>query len=188
MNLARVTASTQDHDPGLAPVSSLAGVGPAVQQSLQRLGITRVQDLWFHLPLRYEDRTRLTAIRDLRIGEAAQAEGVVEAVETGFRYRAQLRVAITDDSHETLVLRFFHFRRAQSDRLLPGTRLRCYGEVRHGAHGPEMVHPQYQILHGVSDVEERLTPVYPATEGLGQQRLRSILIKDVDSVGAGGRP
>ncbi len=119
----------------------------------------------------------MTAIHDLRIGEAAQVEGVVEAVETGFRYRAQLRVAITDDSHETLVLRFFHFRRAQSDRLLPGTRLRCYGEVRHGAHGPEMVHPQYQILHGVSDVEETLTPVYPATEGLGQQRLRSIIGK-----------
>jgi len=177
MTAARVTASTHDPDPGLAPVSALPGVGPAVQQSLQRLGITRVQDLWFHLPLRYEDRTRITGIRDLRIGEAAQVEGVVEAVETGFRYRAQLRVAITDDSRETLVLRFFHFRRAQSERLLPGTRLRCYGEVRHGTHGPEMVHPQYQILHGVSDVEERLTPVYPTTEGLGQQRLRSIIGK-----------
>jgi len=177
MTAARVTVSTHDPDPGLAPVSALPGVGPAVQQSLQRLGITRVQDLWFHLPLRYEDRTRITGIRDLRIGEAAQVEGVVEAVETGFRYRAQLRVAITDDSRETLVLRFFHFRRAQSERLLPGTRLRCYGEVRHGTHGPEMVHPQYQILHGVSDVEERLTPVYPTTEGLGQQRLRSIIGK-----------
>src|SRR5690242_3718848 len=177
MTTMRVIASPQEHDPGLAPVSSLAGVGPAMQQSLQKLGIARVQDLWFHLPLRYEDRTRITAIRDLRIGEAAQVEGVVEAVETGFRYRAQLRVAITDDSHETLVLRFFHFRRVQIERLLPGTRLRCYGEARHGAHGPEMVHPQYQILQGVSEVEERLTPVYPTTEGLGQQRLRSIIGK-----------
>ena len=177
MTFARTTAGTHDGDPGLAPASSLPGVGPAVQQSLQRLGIARVQDLWFHLPLRYEDRTRVTPIRDLRIGEAAQVEGVIDAVETGFRYRAQLRVAITDDSRETLVLRFFHFRRAQSERLLPGTRLRCYGEVRHGAHGPEMVHPQYQVLHGVSDVEERLTPVYPTTEGLGQQRLRSIIDK-----------
>ncbi|HET9836569.1 MAG TPA: ATP-dependent DNA helicase RecG [Rhodanobacteraceae bacterium] len=177
MSLARVPANTHDRDPGLAAVSSLPGVGPAVQQSLQKLGIMRVQDLWFHLPLRYEDRTRLIPIRDLRIGEAAQVEGVIEAVETAFRYRAQLRVAITDDSRETLVLRFFHFRRAQSERLLPGTRLRCYGEIRHGAHGPEMVHPQYQVLHGVSDVEERLTPVYPATEGLGQQRLRSIIGK-----------
>ncbi|HET6906928.1 MAG TPA: ATP-dependent DNA helicase RecG [Rhodanobacteraceae bacterium] len=180
MTSARVIASPQEYDPGLAPVSSLPGVGPAVQQSLQKLGIARVQDLWFHLPLRYEDRTRLTPIRDLRIGEAAQVEGVVEAVETAFRYRAQLRVAITDDSRQTLVLRFFHFRRAQSERLAPGTRLRCYGEVRHGAHGPEMVHPQYQVLHGVRDVEERLTPVYPATEGLGQQRLRSIIGKALE--------
>ncbi|HEX7130683.1 MAG TPA: ATP-dependent DNA helicase RecG, partial [Rhodanobacteraceae bacterium] len=132
MSLVRATATPQEHDPGLAPVSSLAGVGPAVQQSLQRLGMVRVQDLWFHLPLRYEDRTRITAIRDLVQGRAAQVEGVVEAVETAFRYRAQLRVAITDDSRETLVLRFFHFRRAQSERLVPGTRLRCYGEVRHG--------------------------------------------------------
>ena len=77
MTPMRTVANAQDHDPGLAPVSSLAGVGPAVQQSLQRLGITRVQDLWFHLPLRYEDRTRITAIGDLRIGEAAQVEGVV---------------------------------------------------------------------------------------------------------------
>jgi ATP-dependent DNA helicase RecG len=173
---ARVAANTQD-DSGLAPVSSLPGVGQALQQALAKLGLTRVQDLWFHLPRQYEDRTRITAIRDLKIGEAAQVEGAIEAVETGFRYRAQLRVAITDDSQTTLVLRFFHFRRAQVERLTPGTRLRCYGEVRHGAHGPEMVHPQYQIVHAASAVEERLTPVYPATEGLGQQRLRSLIAK-----------
>ena len=137
-----------------------------------------MQDLWFHLPLRYEDRTRVTAIRDLRIGEAAQVEGVVEAVETGFRYRAQLRVAITDDSRETLVLRFFHFNRAQAERLTPGARLRCYGEVRHGAHGPEMVHPQYQRADTARcAVENCLTPIYPTTEGLGQKRLRGVIDK-----------
>jgi ATP-dependent DNA helicase RecG len=173
---ARVSANMQE-DPGLTPVPSLPGVGPALQLTLAKLGITRVQDLWFHLPRQYEDRTRITAIRDLRIGEAAQVEGAIEAVETGFRYRAQLRVAVTDDSQSTLVLRFFHFRRAQVERLMPGTRLRCYGEVRHGTHGPEMVHPQYQIVHAASAVEERLTPVYPATEGLGQQRLRALIAK-----------
>ncbi|MEO7149692.1 MAG: ATP-dependent DNA helicase RecG [Rhodanobacteraceae bacterium] len=171
------TAVSGHGDPGLAPVSSLPGVGPALTQILMRLGIARIQDLWFHLPLRYEDRTRLTPIRDLAIGEAAQVEGVVEAIETGFRYRAQLRVAITDDSRETLVLRFFHFRRAQIERLNPGARLRAYGEVRHGQHGPEMVHPQYQLLHGDIATEERLTPVYPATEGLGQNRLRGVIAK-----------
>ena len=173
---ARTSADAED-DPGLAPTGSLPGVGPALQQVLEKLGIARVQDLWFHLPLRYEDRTRVTAIRDLRIGEAAQVEGVVEAIETGFRYRAQLRVAITDDSRETLVLRFFHFRRAQVERLTPGARLRCYGEVRHGQHGPEMVHPQYQVLQADVPVETCLTPIYPTTEGLGQKRLRGVIDK-----------
>jgi len=173
---ARVSVTPLE-DPGLAPVSSLPGVGPALQQALTKLGLARVQDLWFHLPRQYEDRTRVTAIRDLKIGEAAQVEGAIEAVETGFRYRAQLRVAITDDSQTTLVLRFFHFRRAQIERMVPGTRLRCYGEVRHGSHGPEMVHPQYQVAQAAIGVEERLTPVYPATEGLGQQRLRSLIAK-----------
>ncbi|GAP66119.1 ATP-dependent DNA helicase RecG [Mizugakiibacter sediminis] len=166
-------------DPGLQPVSTLPGVGPALAQALARLGLERVQDLWFHLPLRYEDRTRLTPIRELRPGQSAQVEGRVEAVETGFRYRPQLKVALTDDSAATLVLRFFHFRRAQVEQLAPGTRLRCYGEVRLGANGPEMVHPQYERIAGEASapVEERLTPVYPTTEGLGQKRIAGVIAK-----------
>jgi len=169
--------SRHSNDAGLAPVSSLPGVGPALAETLRKLGIERLQDLWFHLPLRYEDRTRITPIRDLLAGESAQVEGVVEAVETGFRYRPQLRVAITDVSHETLVLRFFHFRRQQAQQFAPGLRLRCYGAIRHGQHGLEMVHPQYRALHGDTAVEETLTPVYPITEGLGQQRLRGVIDK-----------
>jgi len=171
------TRITPSNDPGLAPVATLTGVGPALADTLRRLGIERVQDLWFHLPLRYEDRTRITSIRDLAVGEPAQIEGVVEAVETGFRYRPQLRVAITDGSRETLVLRFFHFRRQQAQQFAPGLRLRCYGAVRHGQHGLEMVHPQYQILRGEVAVAESLTPIYPVTEGLGQQRLRAVIEK-----------
>jgi ATP-dependent DNA helicase RecG len=164
-------------DPGLAPATLLPGVGPALAQTLRKLGIERVQDLWFHLPLRYEDRTRITAIRDLVAGESAQVEGVVEAVESGFRYRPQLRVAIGDASRDTLVLRFFHFRRQQAQQFSPGTRLRCYGAIRHGQHGLEMVHPQYRVLRGEAAVETNLTPVYPVTEGLGQQRLRGVIDK-----------
>ena len=163
-------------DPGLAPVSSLPGVGPVLEAALTRIGIARVQDLWFHLPLRYEDRTHLTPIRDLRVGESAQVEGVIEAVERGFRFRPQLRVVITDDERSMLCLRFFSFRRAQIEQLTPGTRLRCFGLVRHGAHGPEIVHPQYQRLAAEgSMVEECLTPVYPTTEGLGQKRIASLI-------------
>jgi len=169
-------------DPGLAPVTLLAGVGPALAQTLQRLGLVRVQDLWFHLPLRYEDRTRITAIRDLRIGESAQVEGVVEAVERGFRYRPQLRVALGDDSQSTLTLRFFHFNRAQAEQFAPGTRFLCYGEVRHGAYGPEIVHPEYRRLYGEvrASTEDRLTPIYPTTEGLGQKRLAGVIARALD--------
>lgn len=163
----------------MVPVSALPGVGPALVAALARLGLERVQDLWFHLPLRYEDKTRVTAIADLHVGERAQVEGVVEAVERGFRYRPQLKVAIGDNSRQTLLLRFFHFNRAQAEQLLPGTRLLCYGEVRHGAQGLEMVHPTYQRLGGdeTVNVDELLSPVYPTTEGLGHKRLAGVIAK-----------
>lgn len=166
-------------DSGAASTSVLSGVGPALTAVLARLGLERVQDLWFHLPLRYEDKTRLTAIADLRVGEQAQVEGVVEMVERGFRYRPQLKVAIGDKSGHTLVLRFFHFNRAQAEQLRAGIRLLCYGEVRHGAQGLEMVHPTYQRLVGdaVAIVDDLLTPVYPTTEGLGTKRLAGVIAK-----------
>jgi ATP-dependent DNA helicase RecG len=168
------------------PVSSLPGVGPALAATLERLGLLTLQDLWFHLPLRYEDRTRLTAIRDLRAGDSAQVEGRIEAIEKGFRYRPQLRIAIGDESHSTLVLRFFHFNNAQVNQLAIGGRLRCFGEVRHGKHGLEMVHPQYQRVadDAGAAVEERLTPVYPTTEGLGPKRLGSVIRRALEQLPA----
>lgn len=160
-------------------MARLPGVGPALQELLCKLGLERVQDLWFHLPLRYEDRTSVTAIADLRPGQGAQVVGTVEAVERGFRYRPQLKVALTDGSRQTLQLRFFHFNRAQAEQLAPGARLLCFGEVRHAAQGLEMVHPQYRRLAAGEDavVEDRLSPVYPTTEGLGQKRLAGVIAK-----------
>ena len=171
----RNVPSTPPGDPGLASVESLPGVGPALVQTLARLGIARVQDLWFHLPLRYEDRTRLTAIARLQAGAIAQVEGTVTAVERGFRFRPQLRVAVEDDSRASLTLRFFHFRKTQAEAFVPGTRLRCHGEVRFGSHGFEMIHPQYQRVAPGAPLDERLTPVYPSTEGLGQRRLAGLI-------------
>jgi ATP-dependent DNA helicase RecG len=162
-----------------AALTTLTGVGPALAKTLERLGLRALQDLWFHLPLRYEDRTRITPIRDLQPGAAAQVEGRVEAIEKGFRYRPQLRVAIGDDSHATLLLRFFHFNAAQANQLIVGTRLRCYGDVRRGQHGLEMVHPQYRRVaeDAASAVEECLTPVYPVTEGLTSARLAGVIAR-----------
>ncbi|MHB8679339.1 MAG: ATP-dependent DNA helicase RecG, partial [Rudaea sp.] len=161
------------------PVTALPGVGQALAKTLERLGLRTLQDLWFHLPLRYEDRTRITPIRDLLPGATAQVEGRIEAVERGFRYRPQLRVAIGDDSRATLLLRFFHFNAAQANQLIVGTRLRCYGEARHGAQGLEMVHPQYRRMADAdaTAVEERLTPVYPVTQGLSSARLAGVIAR-----------
>ncbi len=166
-------------DPGSQPVTSLGGVGPALGEALARLGLHRVQDLWFHLPLRYEDRTHVTPLADLRPGMRVQVVGVVEAVEKTYRYRPQLKVAIGDGAMETLLLRFFHFNRAQAEQLRQGIRLLCYGEVRQGTGGLEMVHPQYQRLADSAEIvlDDRLSPVYPTTEGLGQKRLAGVIAK-----------
>jgi ATP-dependent DNA helicase RecG len=171
------TPATPPADPGRAPLTTLGGVGPALAETLGKLGLREVQDLWFHLPLRYEDRTTVVPIADLRPGDRAQVEGIVEHVERGFRFRPQLKVIIGDDSGRPLLLRFFHFRKSQVDLLAKGARLLCFGEVRQGPQGLEIVHPQYQRIEADEAVlvDERLTPVYPTTEGLGPRRLASVI-------------
>lgn len=159
------------------PITTLPGVGPRVAEKLAARGLSAVQDLWLHLPRQYEDRTSLTPIRALQAGVAAQVEGTVEAVERGFRYRPMLRVAVSDDSHATLVLRFFHFRAAQVAQFAPGARVRCYGTPRPGQHGLEIVHPSYRMLDDDADAElgNALDPVYPAIEGVGPASLRKLI-------------
>jgi ATP-dependent DNA helicase RecG len=183
---ARPASNVPGGDTGLVAVSTLAGVGPALSEKLARLGIARLQDLWFHLPREYEDRTRITPIRDLRAGTRAQVEGRVEAVERGFRYRPQLRVAIGDDSQCTLMLRFFHFRGAQAQQFVPGAWVRCFGDVREGSQGLEMVHPGYQRIaeHEVGRAQETLTPIYPAVEGLGQASIAKLIARAMDRLPA----
>jgi ATP-dependent DNA helicase RecG len=167
---------------GDTPLSSLPGVGPRVAEKLATRGLLTLQDLWLHLPRQYEDRTSITPIRQLRPGVAAQVEGVVEAVERGFRYRPSLRVAIGDESHATLVLRFFHFRAQQVAQFSPGARVRCYGMPRLGAKGMEIVHPSYRVVGEVGDeaLNELLDPVYPAIEGIGPVALRKLIGQALD--------
>ena len=161
---------------GGAPLSTLAGIGPAMAEKLAARGLLTLQDLWLHLPRQYEDRTALAPIRQLQPGVAVQVEGRVEAVERGFRYRPMLRVALCDESRGTLVLRFFHFRAQQAAQFAPGTRVRAFGTPRPGQHGLEMVHPSYRIL-GERDhaLGERLDPVYPEIEGIGPANLRKLI-------------
>jgi len=162
---------------GQASVRSLPGVGPAIADKLAARGLLTLQDLWLHLPLRYEDRTRLAPIHDLLPGRPAQVEGRVQAVERGFRYRPLLRVAIADQSRSTLTLRFFHFNAAQAAQFVPGRRVRCYGEPRPSSHGLEIVHPSYRFLGENDDgaLREALDPVYPAVAGLGASTLAKLI-------------
>ena len=162
---------------GGAGLRELPGVGPAMAEKLAARGLLSVQDLWLHLPLRYEDRTRLTAIRDLVPGEPAQVEGRVEAVERGFRYRPLLRVTVVDDSRASLGLRFFHFNAAQAAQFVVGRRVRCYGEPRPAGHGLEIVHPSYRFLNDAEAgvLHDRLDPVYPGVEGVGPQVLSRLI-------------
>ncbi|MCC4586265.1 ATP-dependent DNA helicase RecG [Xanthomonas sp. NCPPB 1067] len=173
---------------GEASLSSLPGVGPRVAEKFAARGIVSVQDLWLHLPLRYEDRTRLTTIAQLQSGVPAQIEGRVDAVERGFRFRPVLRVAVSDDSHRSVVLRFFHFRAAQVAQFAVGTRVRVFGTPKPGQHGWEIVHPSYRVLAPGEDagLGDSLDPVYPVLEGVGPATLRKLIGQALERLPAEG--
>jgi ATP-dependent DNA helicase RecG len=157
------------------PVTRLKRVGPKVAERLGRLGIHTVQDLLFHLPLRYQDRTRIQPIGSLRHGDQAVIEGEVELSQIKFGRRRSLLVSLADGTGG-LVLRFFHFSGAQQQGLMRGSRLRCFGEVRNGPNSLEMVHPEYRRIEPDQPLEvaEHLTPIYPTTEGVHQLTLRGL--------------
>ncbi|MCK7594547.1 ATP-dependent DNA helicase RecG [Lysobacter sp. CAU 1642] len=167
-----------------SPIHRLPGVGPKFAEKLAAAGLHTLQDLWFHLPLRYEDRTRLVPVSALQHGRAAQIDGRVAEVERSFRRRPQLRVAISDAAGDVLVLRFFHFRGSQAAQFRTGARIRVYGEPRHSLLGWEMVHPSYRLL--AEDAEppmaERLDPVYPAVVGIGPQMLARLIGLALDAL------
>ncbi|HEX4387619.1 MAG TPA: OB-fold nucleic acid binding domain-containing protein, partial [Steroidobacteraceae bacterium] len=160
---------------GERPVTALRGVGAALAARLARLNVARITDLLFVLPLRYEDRTRVTRIGELQQGTRAAVEGEVQLTEVVYRGRRQLLTRIADGSG-LLTLRFFYFSASQQANLARGTRLRCFGEVRRGPLGLEIVHPEYRRLgHESAPLEETLTPIYPLTEGVPQGRLRALI-------------
>ncbi|HTX23023.1 MAG TPA: ATP-dependent DNA helicase RecG [Steroidobacteraceae bacterium] len=161
--------------PEQRPITALRGIGAALAERLRRLGVEQIQDLLFVLPLRYEDRTHVVPLGSLKPGARAAVEGEVQLTEVVYRRRRQLLSRIADGSG-FLTLRFFYFSAAQQNGLARGTRVRCFGEVRRGPFGLEIVHPEYRRVATPSEpLEETLTPVYPSTEGLTQGRLRALI-------------
>ena len=166
-----------------SPLTALAGVGPALAKKLERLHLHCVEDLLFLLPLRYENRTQLVRLGALIAGERCLVTGEVLLAETTFRGRRNLLVRIADGSGQ-LTLRFFHFSRSQRAQFQHGARVTCFGEIRRGRAGFEMIHPEYRLFRDGQDPEisDSLTPIYPATEGVQQGRLRNLTGQALDAM------
>ncbi len=169
----------------MKPVTVLRGVGESLAARLRALGVETTQDLLFLLPLRYEDRTRVVPLGELRPGQRAAVEGEVLLTEVAFRGRRQMLCKIADGSG-FLTLRFFHFTAQQQQGLARGVRIRCFGEARRGAKGLEIVHPEYRRIdpRASGAAEDHLTPIYPGTEGVTQGRLRMLVGLALDQIGA----
>ncbi|HEV2220383.1 MAG TPA: ATP-dependent DNA helicase RecG, partial [Casimicrobiaceae bacterium] len=154
--------------------ASASARGASLADKLARVGVLRDEDLVLHLPLRYEDHTRLVPLARLRSGATVQTEGVVANAEIQYRPRRQLVCLLRDAGRgdATLTLRFFSFYPSHQKALTEGARIRVYGDVRDGYFGPEIVHPQFRVVHEDTPLPDRLTPVYPTTAGLSQDVLR----------------
>ena len=168
-------------------VQTLKGVGPAVAAKLEKLGIYTVQDVLFHLPLRYEDRTRVVSIGSLQAGQQVLIEGVIEHSEIRFSRKGsrwgksksgsgRSLLCYLSDGTGGVVLRFFYFNASQQENLTLGQRVRCFGEIRHGANSLEITHPEYKLIEENVRLStmNALTPVYPKTDGVHQTLLRNL--------------
>jgi ATP-dependent DNA helicase RecG len=166
------------------PVQYLRGAGPALAARLRALGLATAEQLLFHLPLRYEDRRRFTALGDLQDGQPALIRARVEHAKVVYPGRRMLTVSVTD-GQGWAALRFFHFNGAQAQAFVPGAWVRAYGVVRIGARGAEFVHPEYRLAPSVDALtpDASLTACYPLTTGVTQQRLRG-LIQQALAIGA----
>ena len=157
------------------PLTSLSGVGAAIAEKLSRIGINNVQDLLFHLPMRYEDRTRITPIADIRPESFATIEGYVQHTEVQFGRRPILSVTLSDGTSKVM-FKFFNFNAGMKNSLAVGVRVKAFGEIKRGRYMAEIHHPEYQIIRNNQPLAlaETLTPIYSTTEGLKQASLRKM--------------
>ena len=169
------------------PVTALRGVGPKGAERLAKLDVHSVQDVLFHLPFRYQDRTKIVPVGSLRPGNQAVIDVTVDHADIRFGKRRSLLVQVSDGTG-AMILRFFHFTAAQKSVLARGVRLRCFGEVRNGPQHYELVHPEYQRVADDESiaVEQALTPIYPTTEGFHQLSWRDLIAQALQRLGKKG--
>jgi len=176
-----VAKSAYGEKPAIAAAKKTSGRSLADQ--LAKLGIARDADLILHLPLRYEDHTRLVPLAKVAPGSSVHAEGTVIKTDIQYRPRRQLVCLIGDPERNgvQLVLRFFTFYPNHQKTLASGTRVRVFGDVRPGHFGLEIVHPQFKVVEEGAPLPDRLTPVYPTTAGLGQETLRKAVARTLNA-------
>lgn len=165
--------TVNESDPLKAPLNVLRGVGPKLLGRLNELGLSQVEDVLYHFPLRYQDRTRVTPIGSLKDGVEAVVRGSVRLASIVPGRRPTL-MAKVEDSTGLLTLRFFHFRRAQAQQMKPGTPITLFGQARRSGTGLDMVHPEYRLDTTDAGLEQALTPIYPTVDGLGQGLWRKL--------------
>jgi ATP-dependent DNA helicase RecG len=166
------------------PVTQLKGVGPGLSKKLERLGLFTLQDVLFHLPYRYQDRTRVTPLGGLRYGQEALVQGRIELCEIAYGRRRSLLCRISDGTG-SLILRFFYFSSAQQKNLRRDRLVRCFGEARRGPASLEMVHPEYELFDvdgfdALPGISKSLTPVYSTTEGMHQLGVRKLVTQALE--------
>ncbi|MEC7689210.1 MAG: ATP-dependent DNA helicase RecG [Pseudomonadota bacterium] len=156
------------------PITTLKGVGVKVAEKLTKIGLHTVQDVLFHLPSRYEDRTQVYEIEDCKPFTHVSIQGEVKTADIQYGKKRMFVVKVSDGTG-TITLRFFHFGAVQRTMMTPGNEVRCFGEIRTGKWGLEMMHPEFALIgEDDGETEDTLTPVYPTTEGVKQLTLRSL--------------
>ena len=159
----------------MAAVHQLQGVGNAAAALLEKLNIFNTDDLLFHLPRDYEDRSTIIPMNQLSVGHSYLLEGIVKGVDFPPGKRKSMAVLLDDDFGK-VTLRFYHIYKGITDRCKLGNRLRIFGEVRVGARGLEMYHPELQVITEDTPLPQtQLTAIYPATEGLTQPKIRDYI-------------
>tara|TARA_A100001015_G_scaffold45755_2_gene50543 strand:+ start:3960 stop:6050 length:2091 start_codon:yes stop_codon:yes gene_type:complete len=156
-------------------VQNLRGVGPQLAEKLKKLRIETIQDLVFHLPLRYVDKTKISPIGSLQPLTSAVIEGTIKACDVVFGRRRSL-VCKLQDNTGIVTVRFYHFTWSQQRKLRIGTKLRCFGEIRRGSSGSELYHPEYTVISDDFPIalDDKFTPVYPTGDGITQTRIRRL--------------
>ena len=170
---------------GSIELTDLKGVGPSTLEKLGKLGLNSVYDLLFHMPLRYEDKTRITEMAELQPLQTAQIQGEVVKAYI-IQGRKPILVCEISDGLGLVSLKFFNFFYSQRIKMKPGSLIRAYGEVRAGSRGLDMLHPEYQHLKNASEpLAKYLTPVYPKSDGLSQKLLRKLIAQVLERLSTG---